>query len=87
MRIVLCQVWEWYGSEDMRQGRYKAKGGAEFIFDETEETQEMSEEDIIEKWNSTFMADDRAFKYEAKSVNYYWKPQHCEFVNNSFRIK
>ena len=22
-RIIFCQVWEWYGSEDFKEGRYK----------------------------------------------------------------
>ena len=50
-RIISCQVWEWYGSEDFTEGRYKAKGGAEFVFDETPETEAMTEEELMEKWN------------------------------------
>ena len=83
-RIISCQVWEWYGSEDFTEGRYKAKGGAEFVFDETPETEAMTEEELMEKWNEQRNRSGLWFRYEARSVDYYWKPDDVCFKNGEF---
>lgn len=91
-RVIRCQVWEWYGScipeliGHPSEGRYKAKGGEEFVFDATPETDSMSEEELIDKWNEKYDQDGRSFKYEARSVDYYWEPRSCVFEGGSFHI-
>jgi hypothetical protein len=84
-RIISCQVWEWYGSEDFTEGRYKAKGGQEFIFDATSETEALDEDELIEKFNSVFNRHGRWYRYEAKDVDYYFEPVKVTFVNGEFQ--
>lgn len=85
-RIIHCQVWEWYGSEDFREGRYKAKGGQEFIFDLTPEAETLSEEELIEKWNNAHNRDGKWYRYEARSIDYYWAPAPAQFIDGEFVI-
>lgn len=86
-RIISCQVWEWYGSEDFTEGRYKPKGGQEFIFDSTPATEALDEDELIEKFNEVFNADGRWYRYEAKDVNYYFEPLEVSFIDGEFALK
>ena len=52
-RIIRCQVYEWYGSEDFTEGRYKPKGGQEFVYEVTPEAEAIDEDELIAKWNAT----------------------------------
>jgi hypothetical protein len=85
-RIIFCQVWEWYGSEDFKVGRYKAKGGAEFIFDATPESEAIDEDDLIDRWNASHNLHGQGHRYEAKRIDFYWEPQNVGFVNGEFVI-
>jgi len=86
-RIIRCQVYEWYGSEDFTEGRYKPKGGQEFLFETTPETESMDEDDLIANWNADFNQHGRWYRYEARSIDYYWEPQPAVFKDGSFNIK
>jgi hypothetical protein len=83
-QIIRCQVWEWYGSEDFREGRYKAKGGQEFIYESTPESEALSEDELIDKFNAKYNRDGLWFRYEAKSIDYYWEPVLIKFENREF---
>ncbi len=85
-RIIFCQMWEWYGSEDFTEGRYKAKGGQEFIFDATPETKALDEDQLIDKWNAFYNRHGRHYRYEAKRIDYYWTPRNANFNNGEFSI-
>ncbi len=65
---VSAQVWEWYGDEEFvgveAHGRYKAKGGEEFIVWLTEN--EAMYGDIVDKLNEKFNKTDLFYKYEFK---------------------
>lgn len=86
-RIISCQVWEWYGSEDFAEGRYKAKGGQEFVYLDTPESEAMFEEDLIDKWNATFNCHGQWYRYEAKDINYYFEPRNVNFIDGVFSLK
>lgn len=83
-RIIHCQCWEWYGNEDFTEGRYKAKGGQEFIYKVTPESEALSEEELIDIWNAEFNRIGLHYRYEAKSINYYWEPEPMMFVDGKF---
>jgi hypothetical protein len=85
-RIISCQVWEWYGSEDFAEGRYKAKFGQEFIFDDTPATEDLDEDELIEKFNQAYNVHGRWYRYEAKDVNYYFEPVKVSFVDGGFTL-
>jgi hypothetical protein len=86
-RIISCQVWEWYGSEDFTEGRYKAKGGQQFIFDHTPATEALDEDELIEKFNSVFNRNGRWYMYEAQSIDYYFEPLELSFADGEFALK
>lgn len=85
-RIIHCQCWEWYGNKDFTEGRYKAKGGQEFIYKVTPESEALSEEELIDIWNAEFNKHGLWYRYEAKSIDYYWEPAEAAFVNDKFII-
>jgi hypothetical protein len=85
-RIISCQVWEWYGSEDFAEGRYKAKGGQEFTFDATPATEALNEDELIEKFNEVYNRHGQWYRYEAKEVNYYFEPIKVSFVDGEFTL-
>lgn len=83
-QIIHCQVWEWYGSEDFREGRYKAKGGQEFVFDNTPESETLDEDQLIERFNAEYNRDGLWYRYEAKRIDYYFEPRDIKFVDGKF---
>lgn len=85
-RIISCQVWEWYGSEDFIEGRYKPKGGQEFVFEATPETDALNEDELIDIWNAKHNKHGLYFRYEAKSIDYYFEPLPVVFKDGDFDI-
>jgi len=85
-RIISCQVWEWYGSEDFTEGRYKPKGGQEFVFEATPETDALNEDELIDIWNTKHNKDGLYFQYEAKSIDYYFEMMPVVFKEGEFDI-
>ncbi len=85
-RIISCQVWEWYGSEDFIEGRYKPKGGQEFVFETTPETDALDEDELIDIWNAKRNKHGLYFRYEAKSIDYYFEPMPVVFKDGDFDI-
>ena len=83
-RIIYCQCWEWYGDEAFVEGRYKAKGGQEFIYDVTPETEALDEEELIELWNKDYNKDGLWYRYEAKRIDFFWAPVVKRFVDGKF---
>lgn len=83
-RIIRCQVWEWYGSEDFTEGRYKPKGSQEFVYEATPESESFTEDELIDKWDEDFNRHGQWFRYEARSIDYYWEPLPVEYVNEKF---
>jgi len=83
-RIVRCQMWEWYGSEDFTEGRYKPKGGHEFVFEATPATEALDEDELIEKFNEVYNVHGRWYRYEARSIDYYWDPTVLKFEDGKF---
>jgi hypothetical protein len=85
-RIIRCQIWEWYGSEDFTEGRYKAKGGQEFVYDVTPEAEAIDEDELIAKWNEDFNRHGQWYRYEALSIDYYWEPAVAMFEAGKFLL-
>lgn len=85
-RIISCQVWEWYGSEDFIEGRYKPKGGQEFVFEATPETDALNEDELIDIWNAKRNKHGLYFRYEAQSIDYYFEPLPVVFKDGDFDI-
>jgi hypothetical protein len=87
-RVISCQVWEWYGSEDFIEGRYKPKGGQEFVFETTPETTDdfFTEDELIDIWNAKRNKHGLYYRYEAKSINYYFEPMSVVFKEGEFDI-
>lgn len=83
---ISCQVWEWYGDEDFKLGRYKPKGGEDFVFEMPyDQLTNLGEDVLIELWNKKFNKDGNWFRYEAKSIDYY-SPSKAEFKDGEFNI-
>jgi len=85
-RIIRCQVWEWYGSEDFTEGRYKAKGGQEFVYDVTPESESIDEDELIAKWNEDYNRHGQWYRYEARAIDYYWEPEYAVFEDGKFLL-
>ena len=85
-RIIRCQVWEWYGSEDFTEGRYKPKGGQEFVYEVTPESESLDEDELIAKWNEDYNRHGQWYRYEAKSIDYYWEPAVAVFEDGKFLL-
>lgn len=87
--IIKCQVKEWYGCEDHIgdpcHGRYKMKGGQDFIF-EADESVMYDEDKVIESFNETHDKVGRFWRYEAKSIDYYEEPVAATIVNGKIVI-
>lgn len=85
--IISCQVWEWYGDEDFKLGRYKPKGREDFVFEMPyEQLYDLGDDAIIELWNQKFNKEGDWFLYEARSINTYFEPSKAEFKDGTFTI-
>ena len=82
--ILKAQVREWYGDEDHvgnpDHGRFKPKGGEEFIF-EGDESVPYLEEELILKFNKRYDSPDRFIRYEAASIETYFTPLQAKMVD------
>lgn len=81
--VVSCQYWEWYGNEDFTLGRYKPKGGEEFIVDLDPYH---DEQEMIAAWNAEHNRDGKWTRFEARSISPYWEPRHATFTDGKFVI-
>ena len=87
-RIIRCQVYEWYGSEDFTEGRYKPKGGQEFVYEVTPEAEAIDEDELIAKWNEDYNRHGQLYRYQALSISidYYWEPAVAVFKDGKFLL-
>ena len=87
--IIYTQVKEWYGLEDYignpEHGRYKNKGGQEFIFDGPDDLY-MWDRELIEKFNAKYDRVGRFFRYEAKEMEFYYKPEQATLIDDEIII-
>lgn len=87
--IICTQVKEWYGHEDHvgdpAYGRYKMKGCQEFVFDGPDALY-WSDQEVIDKFNAKYDRPDRFFRYKAKSIEFYYKPEPAEFIDGEIII-
>lgn len=74
--LVRAQAMEWYGCEDNigdpLKGRYKNKGGGDFIV-EVEEW--VGFDKIAREFNKEYNVDGDYFKYKLIDIEYYREPQ------------
>lgn len=78
--VITAQVWEWYGDEDAigesAFGRYKPKGGEEFVLHLTDEDAMYNSEAIIARLNAKMNVDGLFFRYEFKgNFSPYYAPE------------
>jgi hypothetical protein len=82
--IISCQAKEWYGDEghvgDHFYGRYKMKGGQQFIFEADDFLYD--EAKIISNFNKKYDKVGRFYRYEAKSIDWYDEPQVAQLTND-----
>ena len=72
--VIQAQVWEWYGNEEMTEGRYKAKGGHDFVF-EGDELELYDTQSILDKFNEKFNRRGKQwFCHEGLNVELYFEP-------------
>jgi len=87
--VIKTQVYEWYGSEnhvgDPQHGRYKPKGGEEFIFTATE-ADVFRERELIDLFNERYNNLDRWMRYEAQYISRYWSPVKAEIRDGEIII-
>jgi len=88
--IISCQVWEWYGDEnhigEEGFGRYKPKGGEDFVFAGDEMTL-YKDNELMEKFNKRYNAMGRFMRYEAREISYYMKPEPARIENGEIIIR
>ena len=82
--IATAQVWEWYGDEDhvgdTAHGRYKAKGGEDFLIHLTTSEVYSDVESIIAKLNAKFNREGSFYRYEFKNdLEPYFEPTLVKF--------
>jgi hypothetical protein len=76
--VTTAQIWEWYGDEekvgDPAFGRYKPKGGQDFIVHLTTE-EAWNEEAVLAKLNARLNESGKWIRFEFNgSLQYYWEP-------------
>jgi hypothetical protein len=81
---ISTQIREWYGNEDHigddNHGRYKCKGGKDFITEVEKDTFWYKDEVIRKAFNEQYNRDGLFFKYEAQEISPYYEPEHIELV-------
>lgn len=87
--IISTQSKEWYGCEnnigDPMHGRYKMKGGQDFIV-ETYEAMMYEEAKVIASFNEKYDKVGRFWRYEAKSIDWYDEPAVAKMVDGEIVI-
>jgi hypothetical protein len=77
--VIDTQVWEWYGNDELTDGRYKPKGGDSFIVELPDEIA-YDEEAIRELWNSQFnVFGKRWICYEFRDIETYYEPRQIKY--------
>ena len=88
--VISCQVWEWYGDDDYigepGHGRFKPKGGQEFIFEYDGDIW-ADEDDLFRKFNERYNHPSNFIRYEAREINYYTEPMPAEIIDGEIMIK
>tara|TARA_R110002051_G_scaffold2132_8_gene11062 strand:+ start:1804 stop:2076 length:273 start_codon:yes stop_codon:yes gene_type:complete len=83
--IISCQYKEWYGNEELTEGRWKNKGGQDFIVELTDkESWDMCK--LIKEFNECYDVATRHNRYEALSIDLYWSPQEAKMVDGKVTI-
>lgn len=79
---ISTQIREWYGNEnhigDENHGRYKCKGGKDFITEVEQDTFWYKDESIRKAFNDQYNKDGLFFKYEAQEIAPYYEPEDIE---------
>lgn len=69
-----CQYWEWYGNDDYTVGRYKPKGGMDFIVEAKETDYMYKEEELKAAFDEKYNVDGEYTKYEVQGIELYYPP-------------
>jgi hypothetical protein len=88
--IIYTQVKEWYGDPDQAigdpaHGRYKNKGGQEFIFEGIDGLY-LQDRELIKKFNAKYDRVGRFMRYEAKEIDFYFVPEEATIVDGEIVI-
>lgn len=87
--IISTQSKEWYGCEDNigdpMHGRYKMKGGQDFIV-EADEALMYDDEKVIASFNERYDRVGRYWRYEARRIDWYDEPVVAKIVNEEIVI-
>lgn len=87
--IIYTQVKEWYGDEahigNPAYGRYKNKGGREFIFEGIDGLY-LQDRELIKKFNARYNHVGRFYRYEANTIDFYNAPERSTFVDGEIII-
>ena len=87
--IIYTQVKEWYGDDghigNPEHGRYKNKGGQEFIFEGSDGLY-MQDRSLIKQFNAKYDRVGRFFRYEAKEMEFYYEPEQATLIDGEIII-
>jgi hypothetical protein len=89
--IIKCQSKEWYGDPDQAvgdptYGRYKMKGGQDFVFEADHQQMDDEEDKIFANFNEKYDKVGRFYRYEAKSIDWYSEPVVAKLVDGEIII-
>jgi hypothetical protein len=91
-------VWEWKGSDDLKEGHYAKVGEQTFIVHCTSKMDKLGTEKIIQRWNDSHNKHGESILYEAINVsvycslhkdspdNYHGKDGRASFKKDKFEI-
>ncbi len=83
--VIVAQCWEWYGDEDQvgvaGYGRYKAKGGEDFITKVPAAYYWAGAYDLVfEAFDKIKNVDGEYIKYQAIELKKYYEPEEIELT-------
>jgi len=86
--LITTQTKEWYGCEDhvgeSGHGRYKMKGGADFVVEVPQSTFMYNEDMIREAFNKKYDTEGSFFRYQYIRADPYYEP---EFITLDIKSK
>lgn len=84
--IIRTQYREWYGNGELTEGRYKNKGGDDFII-ELDPQEAYNVDELRKKWNEQHNRLGEQYGcWEFLDIEYYYKPSEAKLVDGKFEI-
>ena len=82
--LITAQTKEWYGCEDhigeSGHGRYKMKGGADFVVEVPQSTFMYNEDKIRETFDKKYDKEGAFFRYQYIRAEPYYEPEFIQLM-------